>query len=91
MAELTLELTDEELAKAMAQARRSGYLRVEEYIVSLMDDAEARGRYEVRSDDELEAKLLEGLESGPGIPVNEAFWEDLRQRVRERTGDSTAW
>jgi len=40
--------------------------------------------YVVNSREELEAKILAGLDSGPPIPVTPAFWEDVRKRVAER-------
>ena len=36
----------------------------------------------------LEAKLLEGLESGPAVVADDAYWEDLKARARARAAKS---
>jgi len=36
----------------------------------------------------LEAKLLEGLKSGPAIEATDAYWEDLKARAHARIAKS---
>jgi antitoxin ParD1/3/4 len=38
--------------------------------------------------EELEAELLAGLNSGPGIEVNEKFWQDLKKHSLQDNGRS---
>jgi antitoxin ParD1/3/4 len=37
-----------------------------------------------RADSWLEAKLLQGLESGPAVIADDKYWEDLKAEVRAR-------
>jgi len=39
---------------------------------------------------EIEALLMEGLQSGPATPMTSPLWGALRQRVRERLGKHAA-
>ena len=34
--------------------------------------------------DRLEAELIKGIESGPGKPITPEFWEEIRERSRQR-------
>lgn len=47
------------------------------FLLALIDDVGERQKA-------LEALLIEGLESGPAIPVTEQFWEDLRREHEDR-------
>lgn len=53
-----------------------------DYIRSLIYQAQERETEQER----LEALLLEGLESGPGIAVTPEFWKELRAEAMERYG-----
>lgn len=55
-----------------------GYSTPSEYICELVH-ADRRRHYQAK----LEALLLEGLESGPGIEVNEKFWAERHRRLSE--------
>ena len=35
---------------------------------------------------ELERLIMEGVDSGPGIPVTETFWDDLRAELHREAG-----
>ncbi len=59
------------------QAAKSGKQTAEAYVTSLVREARRR---EVLK--EVEAKLIEGLESGEPIPVTEEYWEEIRNKVR---------
>ena len=37
-----------------------------------------------RTQEELEALLLQGMNSGPGVVADDAFWADLNRRVDEQ-------
>lgn len=56
------------------------FANVSDYVRALIRDDRAK-----RAQANLEAMLLEGLASGPPIEANDAYWEDLKARVRKRT------
>jgi antitoxin ParD1/3/4 len=58
------------------QAAKSGKRTAEAYVTSLVSEARRR---EVLK--EVEAKLIEGLESGEPIPVTKEYWKEIRTRV----------
>lgn len=43
-----------------------------------------RGKTKAERRRELEEAILEGINSGPGIPVTPAFWKNMRARLRRR-------
>lgn len=45
-----------------------------DYVLALIDAERQR-----KAEDELEGALLDGADSGPSIPVNEAYWENERR------------
>jgi len=55
-----------------------GYSTPSDYICDLVRE-DRRRHYQAK----LEALLLEGLESGPGIEVNEKFWAERHRRLNE--------
>ncbi|MEO6182874.1 MAG: hypothetical protein ABIP71_07215 [Verrucomicrobiota bacterium] len=59
------------------QAAKSGKRSPEDYVTSLVDEARRR---EIRK--EIEAKLIEGLESGEPTPMTGSDWAEIRERVR---------
>ncbi len=62
-----------------AEAKDHGFKSVAAYLATL---ARANGPVEVEDNPELEAALLEGLQSEP-LVADEAYWKDLRKRVRK--------
>jgi antitoxin ParD1/3/4 len=62
-----------------AEASRSGCTTSSEYIRRLIHDAQRRAAQE-----DLERKLLEGLDSGAAIPITPEYWEAKRRELRER-------
>ena len=96
---MTITLPDSMLPDLERRARESGFLTVDEYIVSVLreDQKGAEGASdEVTAEqlgfdrpEELEAKLLASLESGPAIPATPEFWENLRARVAGLTSPPT--
>jgi len=62
-----------------AQVGRGGYGTVSEYFRELLRAEQKRQLRE-----EIDAKLLEALNSGKPIDVTPEYWEDLRREARER-------
>jgi antitoxin ParD1/3/4 len=65
------------------QVRRGGYNTPGEYVRALIREAQLRAARQ-----ELESKLIEGLESGPATPMTPEDWEELKRRVWEREKDN---
>ncbi len=63
----------------VAQAAKSGQPSAEEYVTSLVQEARRR---EIRK--EIEAKLIEGLESGEPVPVTPEYWEEKKAKLLKR-------
>jgi antitoxin ParD1/3/4 len=62
-----------------AAARESGCTTTSEFVRRLIHEAQRR-----MTQEELERKLLEGLESGQAIEVTPAYLESKRARLRAR-------
>ena len=62
------------------QAVKSGSGTAEAYVTSLVREARRR---EVLK--EIEAKLVEGLESGEPTPMTDSDWAEIREQVRANT------
>jgi len=62
-----------------AQVNAGSFSTPSEYLRTLIRDDQTK-----KAKEKLEALLLEGLNSGEPIEVNEAFWMDLRKKVTER-------
>ena len=58
------------------QAAKSGKGTAEAYVTSLVREARRR---EILKD--VEAKLIEGLNSGEPIPVTKEYWEEKRAKL----------
>jgi hypothetical protein len=63
-----------------AEAKEHGFATVAEYLEVLV---RANTPVEFEDDPDLEAALLEGIRSGPGIVADDAYWADLHHRCRE--------
>jgi antitoxin ParD1/3/4 len=61
------------------QVANGGYGTTSEYVRELIREDKRR-----KAQGELEALLLEGLESGDAVPVTPEFWNDLWSRVDSR-------
>lgn len=78
---LTLSLPDSMRAFVEDQAAKGGLGSTEEYLRILIREAQ------VRADKaKLEAMLLEALESGEPVEMDDAYWERFRARLAERHG-----
>jgi len=96
MARLTLELPQELQAKLRVRAAETGHETIEGYVRALLQSeaeaAEVSGGEEyggpphltVDSKEELEAKLLEGLNSGPATEMTSEDWDDIQREVAAR-------
>jgi antitoxin ParD1/3/4 len=58
---------------------RSGYSTPSEYVRELIRHDQKR-----RAAEKLDSLLLEGLKSGDSLPVDAAFWRDLKQDALAR-------
>jgi antitoxin ParD1/3/4 len=61
------------------QVKSGGYGTASEYVRMLIREAQLRAARQ-----ELDAKLLEGLDSGPAAPMTREDWDELKRRVWER-------
>ena len=83
MTTVTISLPESLKSFVERQVETRGYGNVSEYFRSLLRDAQER-----EADKRLEELLLEGLESGEGIEITPAFWEQKRTELRERAAAS---
>jgi antitoxin ParD1/3/4 len=56
-----------------------GYSSVSEYVRDLIRSDQRR-----KAEERIDALLLEGLDSGPPIPVTPEYWEEKKRRLTER-------
>lgn len=61
------------------QVKVGGYSTASEFVREVLREAQ-----KARARQELEQKLIEGIESGPAIAVDDRYWDDLRKRVSSR-------
>lgn len=61
------------------EVQRSGYSSASEYVRALIRAARRR-----IAEEELEALIREGIESGPAVPITPEFWEERRQEALKR-------
>jgi antitoxin ParD1/3/4 len=78
MTTISISLPDEMAAFVDAQTAREGYASASEIVRTLIREAQRR-----RARQELEAKLLEGLESGPDVEMTREDWVALRAEALE--------
>jgi antitoxin ParD1/3/4 len=81
MSTIPLELPDDLRQFVEAKVQRGQFSSANEYIVALVDAARSK-----RS--EIEAALLEGLQSGPAEEWTSQEWADIKQRVIQRNQES---
>lgn len=58
-----------------------GYSSVSEYVRELIRADQRR-----KTEERVDALLLEGLDSGPPIPVTPEYWEEKKRKLTERLG-----
>ena len=81
MSSLILTLPDSMRAFVEQQAAKGGHGSADEYVRTLIREVQIR-----QEKAKLEAMLLEGLNSGEPIEVNEEYWERFRARLLNRHG-----
>lgn len=78
-ATFTVKLPTEMKPFLEAEAKEHGFASVAHYLAVL---ARANAPADVDDDPELEAALLAGIDSGPPIVVDDAYWKDFGRRAR---------
>ena len=79
MATMNISLPDTLRDFVETEVAEGGYSTTSEYFRELV-----RERQKQKSQEKLEALLLEGLQSGDSTPMTKNDWEDLRREIRER-------
>ncbi len=59
--------------------RRQAYASASEYVRDLI-----RKDLQAQAIEQVDQLLLEGLNSGPGEPIDESFWQELKTAVTKR-------
>lgn len=79
----TMNVALPESMKHFVQERVSegGYSSVSEYVRELIRADQKR-----RTEERIDALLLEGLDSGTTLPVPGDYWEEKKRRLTERLG-----
>jgi antitoxin ParD1/3/4 len=75
---MNISLPDD-LKEFVDEQIRSGYSSASEYVRELIRNAQKEAARQ-----QLEALLLEGLNSGPATPMTEEDWAMLRMKAKER-------
>ena len=92
---MTITLPDEMREELERKARAAGFPTVDEYVVwlaksdNLEEPALAPEDLGFRNQEELEAKLLSSLASGPPVLATPEFWAQLRKDVAARAGGNS--
>ena len=84
MTTMNISIPEDMKAFVEAQMAKEGFASASEYLRSLIREAQRQ-----RAKQELEAKLLEGLESGPAVPMTKADWKALKREALEGLADDT--
>jgi antitoxin ParD1/3/4 len=81
MSNTTMNISLPEALREFVEKRvaEGSFSNVSDYVRALIRDDRAK-----RAQASLEAKLLEGLESGPAVVADDAYWEDLKRDARAR-------
>jgi antitoxin ParD1/3/4 len=82
MSTMNISLPEELKAFVDQQVAGRGYTSSSEYVRELIRKEQDR--------EKLRGLLLEGLNSGPGRVADAAFFDELRQRVRDRAAVKSA-
>lgn len=80
---LTISLSDPLKTFVLEQAAAKGFPEPVDYVSALID---AERRRKVVS--ELETLLVEGLDSGPSIEANDAYWRETRRELGLQAGST---
>jgi antitoxin ParD1/3/4 len=66
------------------QVTEGGYSSVSEYVRDLIRNAQKR-----KTEERIDALLLEGLDSGAPIPITPEYWEEKKRKLAERLSRAT--
>jgi antitoxin ParD1/3/4 len=77
MTTMNISVLEEMKAFVEAQMAQGGYASASEYLRALIRDAQER-----QARQELEAKLLEGLQ-GPAVKMTRKDWDSIEREARE--------
>ena len=61
------------------QVTAGGYSSVSEYVRDLIRNAQKR-----KTEERIDALLLEGLDSGVPIPITQEYWDEKKRKLAER-------
>jgi antitoxin ParD1/3/4 len=78
MATMNVSLPDQMKDFVETQAQKEGFGTVSEYLRSIIREVQKRGAKQA-----LEAKLKEGLESGPAAPLTSQEWDAIEREGLE--------
>lgn len=87
---MTITFPDGVAERIEGIAKQNGYPSAAEFLLELVEEAEALARLpgppglSPRNRAELEAMLLAGINSGPGIPATPEFWAERRRVLEEK-------
>lgn len=76
MATMNISLPDAMKAFVDQQIEKSGYSSSSEYMRDLIRQDQIR-----QAEQQLAALIREGLDSGPGVPVDAGYWSGKRARL----------
>jgi antitoxin ParD1/3/4 len=81
MSNTTMNISLPEALREFVEERvtEGSFANASDYVRALIRDDRAK-----RAQAVLESKLLEGLESGPPVVADDAYWDDLKRDVRAR-------
>jgi antitoxin ParD1/3/4 len=85
MTAITLNLPDEAMPRIRQEATDRGFATPEDYLHFLLTEDLRR-----RDQERLEAVLLQRLESGASVEVDDADFQRIRERVAEQLGKRNA-
>ncbi len=89
---MTITLPDELRDELERKTRAAGFATIPEYLLSLVSKDESPNpppgaRYAIQTREELEAKLLEGLNREGDVTAGPDFWAGRRQATEARAAD----
>lgn len=73
---LTISLDEPLKTFVLRQAAAEGYQQPCDYVSALIETERRR-----RAGSELEAMLIEGVQSGPPIQADEVYWQESRRKL----------
>jgi antitoxin ParD1/3/4 len=79
MSRITIDLPESLKAFVEEQAVRNGYDGPDAFIRALIREAQRSV-----GEEDVEAKLIEALESGPATPMTRNDWDEIRAEVHKR-------